>query len=231
MIEVTGHRGAAGLEPENTLRSIRKAIELGVDRVEIDVRVTRDGYLVVIHDETMDRTTNGHGYVKDLTLNEIRRLDAGKGEIIPTLEEVLSLTKGQVTLQVELKAREATEPVVHLIERNNAEREVVITSFMHELLRTVHDLNPFLRTGALFFDVQGDIYQRALDVHSEAVHVYYRNVDFELVENAHKRGLKVSVWNPDELEEMKEMISLSVDVIGTNRPDILLNLLKEMGMR
>ena len=231
MIEVTGHRGAAGLEPENTLRSIRKAIELGVDRVEIDVRVTRDGHLVVIHDEAVDRTTNGHGRVKDLTFNEIRQLDAGKGERIPTLEEVLNLTKGKVILQIELKAREATEPTVHLIERNNAEREVVITSFMHELLRKVHDLNPSLRTGALFFDVQGDICQRAIEVHSEAIHVYYKNVDSKLIEDAHRRGLKVSVWNPDELEEMKEMIGLGVDVIGTNRPDILLNLLKEMGMR
>jgi len=231
MIEVTGHRGAAGLEPENTLRSIRKAIDLGVDRVEIDVRVTRDDQLVVIHDETVDRTTNGHGYVRDLTFNELRKLDAGKGERIPTLEEVLKLTKGKVILQIELKAAEATEPTVHLVERNKAEREVIITSFMHELLRRVHDLNPVLRTGALFFDVQGDICQKAIDVHSEAIHVYYRNVDSKLVDKAHKRGLKISVWNPDEKEDMKKMISLNVDVIGTNRPDILLNLLKEMNMR
>jgi len=231
MIEVTGHRGAAGLEPENTLRSIRRAIDLGVDRVEIDVRVTKDGHLVVIHDETVDRTTNGHGYVKDLTFSELRRLDAGKGERIPTLEEALRLTRGKVILQIELKVAEATEPTVHLIEECNAEREVIITSFMHEQLRKVHDLNPALRTGALFFDVQGDICQRALDVHSEAIHVYYRNVDSGLVEDAHRRGLKVSVWNPDEVEEMRRMIGLNVDVIGTNRPDLLLNLLKEMGMR
>jgi len=187
MIEVVGHRGAAGLEPENTLRSIRKAIDLGVDSVEIDVRVTRDGYLVVIHDETVDRTTNGHGYVKDLTFNEIRQPDAGKGEKIPTLEEVLNLTKGKVVLQIELKAREATEPTVHLIERNNAERDVIIISFMHDLLRRVRDLNSALRTGAIFFDVQGDICQRAIDVHSEAIHVYDRKVNSELIDNAHKR--------------------------------------------
>jgi len=231
MIEVTGHRGAAGLEPENTLRSIRKAIALGVDRVEIDVRVTRDGRLVVIHDETVDRTTNGHGYVKDFMFDDLRKLDAGKGERIPTLEEVLKLTKGKVTLQIELKAPEATEPTIRLVERERAEREVIITSFMHELLRKVHDLNPALRTGALFFDVQGDICQKALDVKSEAIHVYYRNVDSKLVNEAHKRKLKIAVWNPDEREDMKRMIGLNVDVIGTNRPDILLRLLKEIGMR
>jgi len=231
MIEVTGHRGAAGLEPENTLRSIRKAIALGVDRVEIDVRVTRDGHLVVIHDETVNRTTNGHGYVKDLSFDELRRLDAGKGERIPTLEEALKLTKGKVTLQIELKVPEATEPTIRLVEKEKAEREVIITSFMHDLLRKVHDLNPVLRTGALFFDVQGDICQKALDVKSEAIHVYYRNVDSKLVDEAHKRKLKIAVWNPDEIEDMKRMINLNVDVIGTNRPDILLGLLKEMNMR
>ena len=94
MIEVTGHRGAAGLEPENTLRSIRKAIDLGVDRVEIDVRVTKDGYLVVIHDETVDRTTNGHGYVKDLTFSELRRLDAEIHTLAHRIEEDLMTKKG-----------------------------------------------------------------------------------------------------------------------------------------
>jgi len=231
MIEVTGHRGAAGLEPENTLRSIRRAIDLGVDRVEIDVRVSKDNHLVVIHDETVDRTTNGHGYVKDLTFEELRSFDAGKGEKIPTLEEALSLTRGKVILQIELKAQEAAEPTVELVERSRAEREVVITSFMHDLLERVHELNPSLRTGALFFDVQGDICQRAIDVHSEAIHVYHKNVNSNLVEEAHRRGLKVSVWNPDEIEDMKKMINLNVDVIGSNRPDLLINLLKELGIR
>jgi len=231
MIKVTGHRGAAGLEPENTLRSIRRAIDLGVDRVEIDVRVTRDGRLVVIHDETVDRTTNGHGYVNELTLDEIRKLDAGKGEKVPTLEEVLEITKGKVELQIELKVPEATSSTLRLIERENAEGEVIITSFMHDLLRRVHDFNPELRTGALFFNVEGDICRKALNVYSKAVHVYYRNVDAELVRHAHEMGLEIEVWNPDEPKEMMRMIKLGVDSIGTNRPDILLNLLRKMKMR
>jgi len=231
MVRVIGHRGAAGLEPENTLRSIKKANDLGVDQVEIDVRTTRGGHLIVIHDETVDRTTNGHGYVKELTLRELRSLDAGKGEHMPTLEEALRFTQGRLILQIELKVKEATEPVVHLVESLNAEKEVVITSFMHDLLGRVHELNTNLRTGALFFDVQGDVCQRALDVHSKAIHVYYRNVKPKLVEEAHRRGLKIQVWNPDDAEEMMRMIGLSVDGIGTNRPDILLNLLKSMGMR
>ena len=231
MIKVTGHRGAAGLEPENTLRSIRRAIDLGVDRVEVDVRVTRDGRLVVIHDETVDRTTNGHGYVNELTLDEIRKLNAGKGEKVPTLEEVLEITKGKVELQIELKVPEATGSTLRLIEKENAEGEVIITSFIHDLLRRVHDFNPELRTGALFFNVEGDICRKALNVYSKAVHVYYRNVDAELVRHAHEMGLEIEVWNPDEPKEMMRMIKLGVDSIGTNRPDILLNLLRKMNMR
>ncbi|MDH5688517.1 MAG: glycerophosphodiester phosphodiesterase family protein [Candidatus Bathyarchaeota archaeon] len=231
MIRVVGHRGAAGLEPENTLRSIRRAIELGVDQIEVDARVTKDRRLVVIHDETVDRTTDGHGHVKDLPFDELRRLDAGKGESIPTLREVLGLTKGEVVLQIELKVKEAAEPVVKIIEEMDAVEDVVITSFMHELLEKVHQLDPDLRTGALFYGVKGDICQRALDVQSDTIHVYHKNLNADLVGEAHGRGLKVEAWNPDEEEEMKRVIDLGVDVISSNRPDILLNLLRSMILR
>jgi len=253
MIEVIGHRGAAGLEPENTLRSVRRAIELGVDRVEVDVRVSRDGRLVIMHDETVDRTTNGHGYVRELTLNELRSLDAGMGEKIPTLEEILEFTMGKAKLEIELKVPEATEPTIQLIEEPkleielkvpeateptiqlieelNAENDVIVISFIHELLDRVFDLNPNIKTGALFFDVPKDILRIALKVHASSIHVYYRNVNSELVREAHKSGLEVAVWNPNRIEEMREMIGLGVDAIGSDRPDILIHLLRDMGMR
>ena len=231
MIEVIGHRGAAGLEPENTLRSVRRAIELGVDRVEIDVRVSRDGGLVIMHDETVDRTTNGHGYVSELTLNELRSLDAGMGEKIPTLKEILEFTMGKAKLEIELKVPEATEPTIQLVEELNAEKDVIVISFMHELLERVHDLNPNIKTGALFFDVPKDILQRALKVHACSIHVYYRNVNSELVKGAHRSGLEVAVWNPNRIEEMREMIGLGVDAIGSDRPDILIRLLRDIGMK
>jgi len=193
--------------------------------------LAKDGALVVIHDESLDRTTNGHGYVKDFMLNELRRFDAGKGEHIPTLEEILMLTRGRVVSQIELKVEEAAQPAARLVKSMRAEKEVVITSFMHELLGRLHRSNSNLRTGALFFDVHGDICQKALDIYSESIHAYFRNVNSELVREAHNRGLKVQVWNPDDAGEMRKMISLGVDGIGTNRPDILLSLLKSMGMR
>jgi len=231
MIEVIGHRGAAGLEPENTLRSVRRAIELGVDRVEIDVRISRDGRLVIMHDETVDRTTNGHGYVSELTFDDLRSLDAGMGEKIPTLDEILKFTMGKAKLEIELKVPEATEPTIQLIEELNAEKDVIIISFIHELLERVHDLNPNIKTGALFFEVPKDILQRALKVHASSIHVYYRNVNSELVKEAHRSGLEVAVWNPNRIEEMREMIDLGVDAIGSDRPDRLIQLLRDMGMR
>ena len=231
MIEVIGHRGAAGLEPENTLRSVRRAIELGVDRVEIDVRVSRDERLVIMHDETVDRTTNGHGYVSELTFDELRSLDAGMGEKIPTLDEILKFTMGKAKLEIELKVPEATEPTIQLIEERNAEKDVIVISFIHELLERVHDLNPNIKTGALFFEVPKDILQRALKAHASSIHVYYRNVNSELVKEAHRSGLEVAVWNPNRIEEMREMIDLGVDAIGSDRPDRLIQLLRDMGMR
>jgi len=231
MIEVIGHRGAAGLEPENTLRSVRRAIELGVDRVEIDVRISRDGRLVIMHDETVDRTTNGHGYVSELTFDDLRSLDAGMGEKIPTLDEILKFTMGKAKLEIELKVPEATEPTIQLIEELNAEKDVIVISFIHELLERVHDLNPNIKTGALFFEVPKDILQRALKAHASSIHVYYRNVNSELVKEAHRSGLEVAVWNPNRIEEMREMIDLGVDAIGSDRPDILIQLLRDMGMR
>ena len=231
MIEVIGHRGAAGIEPENTLRSMKKAIDLGVDRIEIDVRVTKDKRLVVVHDETVDRTTNGQGYVKELAFDELRKLDAGKGEKIPTLEEALELTRGKVMLQIELKAMEATDLVVHLIEEMKAEKDVVITSFMQEALERVHELKPNLKTGFLASGPREDVLQKAIAAHCDAVHVSYRNIDPKLIEEARNKGLRIAATNPDNKEDMDRMIEMGIDIIGSNRPDILIDLLKSKGLR
>ncbi len=107
MAKIMGHRGAPADEPENTLRSFARALAVGVAAVELDVQLTKDGRLAVIHDETLDRTTNGRGRVKDFTLAELKRLDAGRGEPVPSLEEVFDLVQGKAHLVVELKQPEA----------------------------------------------------------------------------------------------------------------------------
>ncbi|MCZ6679893.1 MAG: glycerophosphodiester phosphodiesterase family protein [Candidatus Poribacteria bacterium] len=221
---ITGHRGAAKLEPENTLRSIQKAIELGVDQIEIDVHLTRDQHLVVIHDATVDRTTDGHGAVADFTLEEIKQLDAGKGERIPTLQEVINLVRGKVILQIELKGPGTAEPVVRGVEQNSIENEVVLTSFVHDRLHDAHRLNPSLALGALWSKPPADACEQAIEMGAEALHIQHQQIDADLVQKAHAHGLQIRAWNPDTTEEMQRVIDLGVDAVGSNRPDLLIGI-------
>ena len=223
---LTGHRGAAALEPENTLLSMQKAIDLGVDQIEIDVHLTRDQHLVVIHDTTVDRTTDGQGAVADFTLAEIKQLDAGKGERIPTLQEVIDLVRGKVVLQIELKGPDTAEPVVRTVERNNMESEVLLTSFVHERLREARQLNPSLALSALWSQPPDDACEQAIDMGAEAIHILHPNIDAQLVQKAHAHGLMIRAWNPDTVEEIQRVIDLGVDAVGSNRPDLLIALVR-----
>ncbi len=219
---LTGHRGAAKLEPENTLLSIQKAIDLEVDQIEIDVHLTSDQHLVVIHDTTVDRTTDGQGAIADFTLAEVKQLDAGKGERIPTLQEVIDLVRGKVILQIELKGPNTAKPVVQTVEQNRMESEVLVTSFVHDRLRETRQLNPNLRLGALWANPPPDACEQAIDMGAEAIHIQHLNIDPELVRKAHAHGLKIRAWNPDTIEEIQRAIDLGVDAIGSNRPDLLI---------
>ena len=219
---LTGHRGAAKLEPENTLLSIQKAIDLGVDQIEIDVHLTRDQHLVVIHDVTVDRTTDGDGAIADFTLAEVKQLDAGKGERIPTLQEVIDLVRGKVILQIELKGPGTAEPVIETVKQNSLENGVLLTSFVHDRLREARQLNPNLRLGALWATPPPDACEQAIDMGAEAIHIQHLNIDADLVQKAHAHGLQIRAWNPDTVEEIQRAMDLGVDAIGSNRPDLLI---------
>jgi len=227
MVKVTGHRGAAALEPENTIKSVRKALDLGVDQVEIDVHLTKDGRLVVIHDERVDRTTNGRGYVRDLTLAEIRKLDAGKGERVPTLQEVVDAVRGRAVLQIELKGLGVERETVGTVEANRIVEEVVLTSFRHGAVKRARELNPRLETGVLFYCHPVRVCQLALDAGASAIHPNVDFVDRAMVEEAHGLGLKVRAWNSDDEDQMRRLIGLGVDAIGSNRPDLLMKVVRE----
>ena len=228
MVNVTGHRGAAGLEPENTLRSFQRALDLGVDVIELDVHLTKDQHLVVIHDATVDRTTDGSGAVGDLTLCEIQQLDAGQGEQVPTLQEVIDLVAQKAILQIELKGLDVEHQVAHMITANHLIDHVIVTSFRHNMVKTVKMVNPQISTGVLFLGLPIDAPRLAHDAHADAVHPHVNYINPELVESCHSQGLSVRVWNTDDPFEMREMIALDVDAIGSNRPDILLQLLNRM---
>ena len=213
-----GHRGAAGLEPENTLRSFCRAAAEGADTVELDLRLTRDGHLVVLHDPTVDRTTNGSGPVADMTLDEIQRLDAGLGERIPTMEETLDAI--DLPIHAELKAVEAAGPLADLILARGLAGRVTPISFQAEALRRIKLSLLNLPVGLI---VSGDTYglDSALQSGATLVSLEAAYLSAAVVESCREASLHVTAWTVNEPEEMRRVFDLEVDGIVTDRPDLL----------
>ncbi|MFB0503346.1 MAG: glycerophosphodiester phosphodiesterase [Candidatus Bathyarchaeia archaeon] len=215
-----GHRGAKAYEPENTLRSFTKAIQLGVDAVELDARRTREGEVVVIHDAKVDKTTNGKGLVSDLTLNEIKQLVTDKGERIPTLDEALDFLDRKVKILIELKEAGLEEKVLGLIHGKGLEKNVIIVSFQEEALRKVRELDNEVDTGLIYVRHRNPI-KAALDLGAKYLLSLYRFTHMANVKKAHENGLKVIVWTINKQEEVLEYVKKGVDGIASDRPDIL----------
>lgn len=224
---IMGHRGAKALEPENTLLSIRRAMEIGVDAVEIDVHLTKDKEVVVIHDSTVDRTTNGKGPIGSYTLEEIKKLDAGKGEKIPTLEEVIEFVKDKVRLIIELKEEGTEDKVVELIKRYNMFASAYIISFWHMLVKKIKEMESRIKTGVLLVGCPVDTCM-ARSASADALVMNYAFVNKELVDKAHQEGLKVFIWNIDDRDMLKPYVDMGVDGIGSNDPRILVEYFKSV---
>lgn len=221
-----GHRGACGYEPENTLLSFNRALQLNVDMIELDVHVCRSGEIVVIHDEEVDRTTNGKGYVVDKTLDELRILDAGKGETMPTLQEVLDLVDRKAKVNIELKGTGTAKPVFELLEGYVGERgwsygDFLISSFNHHELQGLRGLSNESRIGVLIKDIPVGLVEFVEKVAAYSVNVYTESISRELVDDVHSRGMKVLVWTVDDIDQIERMKSLGVDGIFSNYPDRL----------
>ncbi len=215
-----GHRGAKAYEPENTLRSFGKAIELGVDAVELDVRRTKDGELVVIHDPSVDKTTNGKGLVSALTLKEIKGFVTEKGERMPTLEEALDFLDRRVTILIELKEVGFEGEVLNLIIPKELEGNVIIVSFNEDALRKVRELNNVVETGLIYVRHKNPI-KTALELRANYLLPLYRFAHTADVQKAHNNGLKVMVWTINTREEVLEYAKKGVDGIASDKPDIL----------
>ena len=222
MIKVIGHRGVAGLEPENTLRSFQAALALGVDYVECDVYLTADRRLVLMHDRTVDRTTNGSGPVEEMTFEQVRQLDAGKGERVPTLAELLALIRGRCGAHVELKGAGTHEPVLRLVQSKGMLGDVVLTSGNTERLRAVRASSGEVAIEHIFADPPPDAVERALSVGAKRVSAHHTHATAAFVGAAHDAGLEVIAWPPNTVADMQAAIDLGVDLICTDRPDILL---------
>lgn len=246
---IVAHRGASAYAPENTLASIKKAIAMGVDMVEIDVQLTKDKQIVLMHDLTVDRTTNGKGRVKDLLFDDIRKLDAGlwfstefAGEKIPTLEEVIETVKGKCKLLIEVKRVKTKNPeieakIIQLIDKYKAYNWCVVQSFETEVIKNIQAIDKSvechklvtmnLSVLPLHLDSRiktGTIYKYKT---VQAINPYFKMLNKRKVDKIHSRGQKIITWTVNEKEDMKRMIEMGVDGIITNYPDRLIELLKK----
>ncbi len=226
-----GHRGAAGTHPENTMVSFRRAIELGVDGIEFDVHRTRDGHLVVIHDPTLGRTTNGTGLIRDLTLAEIQQFDAGShkgaeftGERVPTLRELIRSTPPELRLFLELKAGSIHYPgveqdLIDVLREEGATDRTQISSFDHQALKRIHEIAPDMELGMLFDDNPVDPIAMARACGATALHPYFQWVSPQMLAAAHAAGMKVNVWTVNEPQFIVLLKQIGVDGIMSDYPD------------
>ena len=231
MIQTIGHRGAAALEPENTLRSFRKAIDIGVDYVEFDIHRCKSGEIVVMHDESVDRTTNGKGFVADLTLQQLKKLDAGKGERIPTLQEAIDTCKGRVKVQIELKAYGLEEDTVAAIEKNGVAADVIVISFYHEFVKRIKEIavarKLYIKTGLLIVGNPVNPAEVVKAANADYLSANQIFTDKRMVDELKKAGIGIVVWNCDNERDIKRLSVLGVDAIGSNKPDLLMKVLRK----
>jgi len=219
---IFAHRGASGAEPENTLRAIQAALDADVDGIEIDVHEI-GGKLVVIHDRWLHRTTSGQGQISHHSFDHIRSLDAGNGETIPTLDEVLALVAGKCILNIELKGIQNIDLLFSSIDHavnttilNKA--DLLLSSFNHKQLNNIKQSRSEFAIGALTACYPLEYAKFAEQLNAFSIHL---NVDFiskPFVEDAHARGLKVFVYTVDEIEDINTMKAIGVDGIFSNFP-------------
>lgn len=232
MTKIWAHRGASGSAPENTLEAFSLAVEQKADGVELDVQLTKDGQIVVIHDETVNRVSHHRGYVKDFELKELRKINvnrpiAGYKEVfIPTLEEVYELLKEtELTINVELKTSiiwypQIEEKVLLLTKEMGMLERVIFSSFNHYSVRKIKDLEPNAKTGILYNDVLCEIAEYCKTVGADALHpAYFHRFMDTVFEEYLASQIPLHVWTVDGKEEMEYFIRKDIQAIITNYPE------------
>jgi glycerophosphoryl diester phosphodiesterase len=220
---IIAHRGASSHAPENTLAAFQLALDHQADGIELDVMLSKDGQAVVIHDDTVDRTTNGSGRVKDLTLADLQALDAGRGEPIPALKTVLDTFGGRYLINIELKNYASPfDPlpvvVAHMLNENAALADLVMVSTFNPFnLARFRKHCPAVKTGLLTLPGKANLWLWRL-FRYEALHPHYTDVDQALVMREKARQREVNVWTVDEPEEIRRMAAFGVASIITNDP-------------
>ena len=241
MSKVFGHRGFSGNYPENTMLSFRKAVEAGVDGIELDVHLTKDNRLVIIHDETIDRTSNGSGHVKDMTLEELRKYDYsasfagvyGKNEI-PTLEEYFDYVKDlPIVTNIELKTGVYEYPtierrVIEMVRAYHLEEKIIFSSFNHYTVLRCKEIAPEIKCGFLTSDWIADFGDYAKSRGVECCHPWFITLLPEIVREIHSQGREINTYTVNEAEDVKRLSALGVDTLIGNYPDVMIAAQKEL---
>ena len=228
------HRGSSGEVPENTMASFQRAIAQGADIIETDAQLSKDKEIVLIHDETVERTTDGRGKVSQLTLKEIKSLDAGSwfgkefsGEKIPTLSEALEVIRGRTKLNIEFKGKDPllVSKVTNLLKEEGFIKEAILSSFDYSFIEEAKRLEPRSTTGLLFVTLAQRGKSFSYWKWADIILPRYNLVTKNLVEKVHGKGLKIIAWTVDGPEKIKRLIDLGVDGIASNYPALLTKVL------
>jgi glycerophosphoryl diester phosphodiesterase len=235
---IYAHRGASKYAPENTGAAFRKALEMKAGGIEIDVHMSKDGGIVICHDERVNRTSNGTGFIKDMTVEELKSLDFGSwfseefaGERMMMLEELLELLKDwEGILNIELKSgiilyKGLEEKVVSLLRRYDRIDRTIISSFNHYSLRGIKELEPGLKTGILYSAGLYEPWEYAGKVGAEAVHPQFYSMVPAIIQGCRVHGIVMNPWTVDQPETIRQLALAGVDGIITNVPDVALQVI------
>lgn len=213
-----GHRGASGYAPENTLSSIKKALELEVDMIEVDVRLCKTGRVVLMHDPTINRTTKRKGKVSEKTLHQLKKLG------VPTLEQVLNLINRKTKVNVEIKEKLGALPVLKIIEKYVKEKNwtysmFLVSSFQHQALEQISKLNPKIKLGILTKKKPLKLLDLAKQIKAYSMNIKINAVNKKNIQKIKKNKLKILVWTVNKKRNIKRMKKLGVDGIISDFPD------------
>jgi glycerophosphoryl diester phosphodiesterase len=238
---IIAHRGASGYAPENTMSAFSMALDMGSDGIELDVHLSSDGELVVCHDERVDRTTDGIGFIKDLTIKEIKRLDAGKwqsseflGQTIPTLGEVVELTEQSNTLiNIEIKSgpifyKDIEQKLVEFINKHNIKDRVIISSFNHFSLVAIKQIDSTVKTGALYMAGLYNPWEYAKIIKADAIHPFFVGITPHITKGCIENNIDINTFTVNDDKYMALVAQAGVSGIITDYPDRALKIVNQL---
>ncbi|PTV92446.1 glycerophosphoryl diester phosphodiesterase [Halanaerobium saccharolyticum] len=223
-----GHRGASAYEPENTLIAFDKAIELGADMVELDIRLSKDGVLMVSHDSDISKYTDGQGYIENMTAKEIQEYRIEKNQKIPTLKEVFNHLNGRCGLYIEIKGEYLEDKLVYLIKEVGFNGPLIVGCFDAKKIEKVKQLDPLIETSLMVGTPYDNFIDKTLQIKANYVHFCWERfedphtlIKKEFMDEIHEKGLEVIIWHEERPEVIKEVEKFDIYGICGNKPELL----------